>query len=280
MSDGSLIWRVGGASVRGSSHVRRGMENEDAFKFLCPDGVGGSVIASVSDGHGAQLHSRSAIGSAFAVDAAAQILGWNVDSLDDGELDDTLAQDVTEYWRKLVNDHVGETPLEPDRLEAVKGDAVLAYGATLIAARLTRDIGQFIQIGDGDLLLGYPDGRLERPLQADQGLHGEETYSLCLGDAAQHFRTATLWRDEDANWPDFMFLSTDGISKSFSDESKFRDAIAQLKTIAGTGWDALMESLPEWLSELSSLGSGDDSTACIATRVSDNKSPSLEGGES
>jgi len=267
MSGPASLWKIGGASVRGASHIRRGADNQDAVKFLLPDGEGASIIGAVSDGHGAPAHSRSAIGSRLAVEAATTILGWDVDSADEADLDDGLAQDVSDHWRALVAEHVAAEPLGEEQLLLARGQSVLAYGATLIAFKLTPGIGQMLQIGDGDLLLGFPDGRLERPLRSDEGLHGEETYSLCLNDAARHFRTATFWREADDAWPDFVFLSTDGISKSFADEAGFRAAVEQLRTIARADWDALIASLPEWLNEVSRNGSGDDSTTCIAVRL-------------
>lgn len=273
MSDTANIWKIGGASVRGASHIRRGAENQDALKFLLPDGEGGSIIGAVSDGHGAPAFSRSAIGSSLAVEAAAYIMQWDVDSADDDDLDDGLAYDIAEYWRSLVTDHAAKEPLGEEQLRLVRGQTVLAYGATLIAVRLTPDIGQMIQIGDGDLLVGFPDGRLERPLRSDEGLRGEETYSLCLDDAARHFRTATFWRENGREWPDFVFLSSDGISKSYADEEAFRDAVGQLRMLAQSNWDRLIASLPDWLNDLSTHGSGDDSTACIAVRSPGQSSP-------
>lgn len=277
MSDPEALWKIGGASVRGASHARRGAGNEDAIKFLLLDGEGRSIIGAVSDGHGAPAHSRSAIGSRLAVEAAANIMGWDADSADDGELDDGLAQDVSDYWRSLVAEHATNEPLSEEQLRLARGQTVLAYGATLIAVRVTPEIGQMLQIGDGDLLVGFPDGRLERPLRSDEGLRGEETYSLCLNDAARHFRTATFWRGDDRHWPDFVFLSTDGISKSYADEDGFRGAVDQLRTLARNDWDALMASLPEWLNDLSRHGSGDDSTACIAVRSPGRTAPILTG---
>lgn len=278
MSGAETLWKIGGASVRGAGHIRRGAPNEDAIKFLLPDGEGHSIIGAVSDGHGAPAHSRSATGSRLAVEAAATIMGWDIDSADDGELDDGLAQDICEHWRNLIAEHVAKDPLTEEQFLLARGQTVLAYGATLIAMRLTPRIGQMLQIGDGDMLVGFPDGRLERPLRADEGLHGEETYSLCLNDAARHFRTASFWREDEAGWPDFAFLSTDGISKSFADEDGFRAAVSQLRAVAQSDWDALIASLPEWLNELSRNGSGDDSTACIAIRMPADQS--LTGDQS
>jgi len=267
MSGHALQWKITGACVRGAGHLRRGMENQDALAFAVPDGIGESLIAAVSDGHGAPVHFRAAAGSALAVKAALQILTWNVDSADGGDLDDDLAGDIVTHWLQLIHEDAAAAPLSADEVVLTEGRLPLAYGATLIALRATGAIIQMLQIGDGDLLAGYPDGRIERPLRADEGLQGEETFSLCLDGASRHFRTATLWREEGRPWPDFLLLATDGVSKSYNDEPAFREAVAEMRSLALEDWDGLCEALPGWLEELSAYGSGDDSTLCLALRA-------------
>jgi serine/threonine protein phosphatase PrpC len=134
-----------------------------------------------------------------------------------------------------------------------------------------------LQIGDGDLLLGYPDGRVESPLRPDQGLTGEETYSLCQEDAEARFRFASMWRSGGVAWPDFALLASDGVSKSFRDDDAFRAAAAQLREVAGHDWQATLEALPDWLADVSQNGSGDDATLCMAIRrVQDQESEESE----
>ena len=254
-------WRVGGASIRGSAHIRHDRPNQDAIAWSPPGGLGGRIAAAVSDGHGARLHFRSEIGSRLAVERAVEILSWH---FDDGEDDEAaaLAGEIANAWRRAVAGHVAANPLPDDRPMPV----ALAYGATLIAIGANAALLSVLQIGDGDLLLGYSDGRIERPLHDDWGLVGEQTYSLCQDDAETRFRVATIWRESEPSWPDFALLATDGVSKSFRDEAAFVAAVARFRRLAFEDWEGTMAALPAWLEEVSARGSGDDSSICIALR--------------
>ena len=109
----------------------------------------------------------------------------------------------------------------------------------------------------------FSGSTIAAPIPPDSGLRGEETYSLCLPDAVARFRSAHVWRG-DAGWPDFICATTDGIAKSFHSDTGFVEAIGQLRRNALADWAGLVEALPDWLSELSEHGSGDDATIIIA----------------
>jgi serine/threonine protein phosphatase PrpC len=252
-------WRIGGASVRGAAHVRSGRANQDALLWTPAGGLGGRVVGAVSDGHGAALHFRSDVGAALAAGAATELLSWHLDEgADEGE----LAGEILRLWRARVDDHRIAHPHPATEI----GSPYTPYGATLVAFGATREQLILLQIGDGDLLIGFADGRIERPLRADEDLVGEQTYSLCLDDAERRFRLASLWRSHGQALPDFAFLATDGISKSFRDDAAFMAAVTELRRLAFADWARTLGALPAWLDDLSEHGSGDDSTACLAIR--------------
>lgn len=225
------------------------------------------MVAAVSDGHGARAHFRSGDGARFAVETAVDDLAWHLDDRDAEAVADGMAGRLATAWRGLVYQHLSARPY--DGVERVlAGSPFSPYGATLLTLGADADALVMLQIGDGDLMLGYPDGRLERPLPADEGLIGEQTYSLCSEDAATHCRVASIWRPVGAEWPDFALLGSDGVSKSFSDDHAFDDAVARLRMLALTDWDALMAALPDWLRDLAERGSGDDSSLCLLARTS------------
>ena len=266
MTGAASSWQVCGASCRGRMHIRTGRPNEDAFAFQPEAGAASRIVASVSDGHGSAPHFRSGKGAEIAAQTISDILAWNIDSPDEDELDDGLAGQIIAHWRESIFADAEAHPFSKEEEQLCRGLVPIAYGSTLIGFVANGQLCHMLQIGDGDLLLGFADGRIERPLRADEGLHGEETYSLCQDDAEQHFRVASLWREVDGRWPDFAMLATDGVSKSFADDAAFYDAAAQLRSLAFEDWDALTGELAEWLDRVSQHGSGDDSTMCIAIR--------------
>ncbi len=258
-SDVRSGWRVGGASVRGASHVRSGAPNEDAW--LC--GGNDVAVAAVADGHGAAPHFRSQKGAEIAVRAAAMVLEPQLDDADGSE----LAHAILERWRNDVAADMAAKPFSEAEAELAGLPPLSPYGATLLAAGVNANVLALLQIGDGDLLLGYADGRLERPLPMGPALLGEQTFSLCQEDALTWFLSAVQWRDPAKPWPDFVFLATDGVSKSFQSDEAFEAEIARLRKLAHENWDQFLAQAPEWLSTVSNRGSGDDATMCVAVRT-------------
>jgi serine/threonine protein phosphatase PrpC len=255
-------WRVGGASVRGPSHVRSGAPNEDGWLCL-EEGPARPTIAAVSDGHGAAPYFRSQIGAELAVRAAASVLEAQLDDADGAD----LAGTILARWRTDVRAHMAANPYNENERKLADHPPLSPYGATLVAAGVNAGVLALLQIGDGDLMLGYGDGRFERPLPTGPELAGELTFSLCQEDARTWFQSAVLWRDAAHPWPDFIFMATDGVSKSFHDDRAFETEVARLRTSAFADWDHFLEAAPEWLANVSSRGSGDDATMCVAVRT-------------
>lgn len=254
-------WIVGGASVRGPSHERRNAPNEDAW--LCLQSEGSTpAVAAVSDGHGAAVHFRSRQGAELAVRAASVLLGQHLDDADGGD----LASGVLSQWRNDVRQHMATYPYTDDERELVDHPPLSPYGATLVAMGVNAGILALLQIGDGDLILGYADGRLERPFPTGPALVGEQTYSLCQEQALSHFQSAVLWRPGEGPWPDFILLATDGVSKSFRSEADFLAEVERLRLAAHTDWQRFLGDAPAWLSNVTQNGSGDDATLCVAVR--------------
>ena len=70
-----MSWKVAHACVRGSSHQRSGLPNQDAVQCTVTPAAQGTVaVAVVSDGHGSPRHFRSQIGSSLAVSTVAATL--------------------------------------------------------------------------------------------------------------------------------------------------------------------------------------------------------------
>jgi serine/threonine protein phosphatase PrpC len=254
------IWAIGGGTAIGASHQRNAKPNQDAVSWAPRSGRGGRFIAAVSDGHGGSPHYRSEIGARLAVDAAIAALDWFFDDPHTEALEDTLPGEIVAIWRAAVGQHAASDPLPRGE------DLFIPYGATLLAVGGSDNLLVVYQIGDGDILLGWPDGRVVRPLPDDEGLIGEQTYSLCLPEADCLARMLLLHRTPGQGWPDFAMLSTDGVSKSFADEAAFMSVGERYRELARGGLTETLRALPDWLTDLSHRGSGDDATMCLAVR--------------
>ncbi len=269
-----MTWRIAATSARGSSHLRSGLPNQDAFEYRNGDrsNVVRAVLA-VSDGHGGARHFRSHVGSSFAANTAVRILH---DSLSGGaEFEDSILERICNEWRSAVSSDLELNPLrdeELNRVEATDGvaardsvvnDPVLAYGATLLAAAITDDFAVYMQLGDGDILAVDDMGHTTRPIPADERLIANQTTSLCQMSAVQEFRSV-IARD----FPALVLVSTDGYANSFRSEADFLKIGGDyLGIVREQGLDGLAEELPGILSNASREGSGDDITLGLLHRT-------------
>ncbi len=249
-----LLWKTAGASVLGASHRRRDLPNQDAW--LAEPGLDGGAgfLIAVADGHGSPRHHRSDVGAQLAVQALRDVLAW---FFDDPDSLPELAEDLHALWLQSVREDLARNPCD---------EGVIAYGSTLVAVAARGNHLLALQLGDGDLLLGYADGAIVRPFE-DDDLVGEETYSLCMDNAARFVKRRLFSRVQAARWPDFAFVSTDGVSKSFVDGEAFMSVVANYRDLSaeGNSLKSTVEALPGWLREVTDNGSGDDATLCIAT---------------
>jgi hypothetical protein len=127
-----VTWRVLGASVRGTRHVREGTPCQDAHAWrVLPSG---SVALAVADGAGSAPH--AAAGAAAAARAAIDALAA------DGDLDTALA-----------------AALAAIEAEAARRNAQPRELATTLILALAGDGGvSAVQVGDGALVVEGSDG--------------------------------------------------------------------------------------------------------------------------
>src|SRR5262245_11055773 len=96
-------WHFIGATVRGASHQRSGLPNQDAYHCLPQKKMGRHLVAAVSDGHGSAKCFRSDIGANFAVKVATEIMLRFVEGAHDGTNLSALKRRVEEQLpRSLV----------------------------------------------------------------------------------------------------------------------------------------------------------------------------------
>lgn len=284
MVDQASKWVEIHATVRGASHVRAGMPNQDSVRVCTLNGNLPAVLA-VSDGHGSAKCFRSQDGSRIAVEVAINELMGFAESIPTLEVEPSavhqavkegLPKSIVRHWRDAVQKHYSEFPFLDDELNRLdestkvnieearqQNDPYIVYGATLVAVLLTEKYFICLQLGDGDVLaISNRTGQAEHPLETDQGLIANETTSLCQENAWTKFR----YRCQRllGSPPPLILLATDGYSNSFATPEGFRQVAEDLHNLlARDGVEKIRESLPSWLEEASQNGSGDDVTAAI-----------------
>lgn len=275
-------WRVIGSSVRGASHIRAGLENQDAIGWLPADGIGVRVAVSVADGHGSPRSFRSATGARLAVAVshglAAELLSAPANRTELSWVKDRLEQEaprrIVREWRARVEEDLARSPFTEDEFARVRerdgdkgralveADPHLAYGSTLVTAVATPWFMAFWQIGDGDVLTVSATGEASRALAGDERLIANETTSLCSADAWRLFRVAVFGTPAPV-----IMISTDGFANSFrDDEGYFRFGSDVLRLLVSDGVSAVSSKLGGWLGEMTHAGSGDDISVGIACR--------------
>jgi pSer/pThr/pTyr-binding forkhead associated (FHA) protein/serine/threonine protein phosphatase PrpC len=284
---GHLHVQVTGGSARGATHEREGTDNQDAYTWrpVQPGLVGSEAFTvAVADGHGSAKSPRSQVGARLAVDIATELLQARLPRIPPGEgitppLRELLSE-LTERWADAVREDIRRNPLDRElrRLQAdgridsaaraeLAANNLVAYGATLLVAAITETAVYYLQMGDGDILAVSSDGEVSRPVPGDHRLFGNETTSLCLPKAWQHFRVSSASL-QDA--PRLILLSSDGYANSFESDDAFLQVGSDLlRMIEQEGIKPVESSLKDWLSETTRLGAGDDVTLALVSLVSD-----------
>lgn len=279
-------WWVIGRSVRGASHARTGLPNQDAVGWIQVQGMGQRLIVAVSDGHGSAKYFRSDIGSRLAIKTALALGQEFLDGQPDlnnlstvkRTAEERLPQEMARRWTEAVRSHLDATPLADEELatlekvdgpaarESIASNPIRAYGATIVMAIVEESFILYLQLGDGDILLVSDSGEVKRPLPNDERLFANETTSLGSENSWPDFRLGfqTLVGDP----PALILLSTDGYANSFVNEEAFlKVGKDMLEILRAEGVEAVDRSLEGWLTEASTAGSGDDTTLAIICRA-------------
>lgn len=266
-------------SVRGSSHIRKGIPCEDfGIKIDCGD----YKIFAVADGHGDPNCLRSNIGSKYVCQIASEELedfaltikeqGWEEKLFDKHEamqLVERLILSIVGKWANEVSEELEHNPLTEDEIQKASAYAKeyingirteRMYGTTLIAGLQTEKYLLLLQQGDGRCDVFDSDGNVSQPIPWDDRCVGTATTSLCDTDAAQSCRYHIINLEE--NPVIACIAGTDGIEDSFPTSMEKTHAYYRelLYYACENGVQALEEYLMNELNELSANGSADDIT--------------------
>src|SRR4026209_2083903 len=130
-------WRLLGASVPGTSHLKTGLPCQDAHRFVVLEN--GVVIAAVADGAGSAKHADR--GSLLAVEHAVSWLSAALAASDAWTEDDSV--DLLRSMTQEVRTHLEHT-CEPGTLSD--------FATTLLVCFVTKSVIAAFQIGDGAIV--------------------------------------------------------------------------------------------------------------------------------
>ena len=295
-----MMQRIIGESIRGYTHIQRNLECQD--RKLSRELEDGSLVLSVADGHGSRSCPYSGTGAELAVNTFCKLIDeLHSDFQNAGDLVDfqnaedlvdfqnaedrsgfqnaedlsgflnhqgglKFAQTVERAWKEAVQTIHREKGLPMPMTQTGEEDLnalYRLYGTTLLGLLIAPTFVFAFQIGDGDITY-VDDGGVQPVVVADK-LLGVESHSLCSREAWKKAVSAVHFQPWEQHLPCAFLLSTDGLSNSYADDEAFGQTCAQyFEALKTYGPDTVEENLPEWLSETSRLGCGDDTTLLMA----------------
>lgn len=289
----SRNFKLVGASATGASHINKGIPNQDAYYIkVLSEGSDGNTSAKLfclADGHGSKRCFRSHLGSNMAVLAMAEAFEAHLPKLRTliGKVDSAalkngivgvgqppmeglrpLAEMSLKLWVNKVMVHLRENPFQSEEVDALDyagrralgSNALLAYGSTLIGVLIFDNIMVGVNLGDGDLMV-YTKKQCFHYRHEDSHTIADQTYSLCTSGALAYWHYTVRSLDD----VEAVFAATDGYRNSYKNLKGFEQVGTDLiKQSAKKGSQMIEDNWPEWLSETSRYGSGDDITAVIA----------------
>ena len=284
-----MMQRIIGESIQGYTHIQRNLECQD--RKLSRELEDGSLVLSVADGHGSRSCPYSGTGAELAVNAFCKLIeelhsGFQNagDLLSDylnhqGSL--KFAQTVERAWKEDVQAYHLKVGLPMPMTQTGEEDLnalYRLYGTTLLGLLIAPTFVFAFQIGDGDIT--YADDEGVQPVVVADKLLGVESHSLCSREAWKKAVSTVHFPPWEQHLPCAFLLSTDGLSNSYADDEAFRQTCAQyFEALKIYGPDTVEENLPEWLSETSRLGCGDDTTLLMAYLAPDGWEPQAQKAE-
>ena len=301
-----MMQRIIGESIQGYTHIQRNLECQD--RKLSRELEDGSLVLSVADGHGSRSCPYSGTGAELAVNTFCKLIDeLHSDFQNAGDLFDfqnaedlsgfqnaedlsgflnhqgslKFAQTVERAWKKDVQKLHRKAGLPMPMTQTGEEDLnalYRLYGTTLLGLLIAPTFVFAFQIGDGDITY-VDDGGVQPVVVADK-LLGVESHSLCSREAWKKAVSAVHFQPWEQHLPCAFLLSTDGLSNSYADDEAFGQTCAQyFEALKTYGPDTVEENLPEWLSETSRLGCGDDTTLLMAYLAPDGWEPQAQKEE-
>ena len=257
-------------TVTGDSHIQKGIVCQDSAGVYVTDSF---AIAVAADGHGSAKHFRSDAGSRIAVKITIELLKNYMSRADFREqfrahpefILSQMEKQILMKWREAVEEYHLENPLteeEEEKQKAAGGNirTAVIYGSTVLAAVIADGFAFGLVLGDGGFVVLDSADRLFIPVE-DKNSHANYTSSLCNTDAIHFFEH---WYTEEPVRA--LFVSTDGLFKSFASEEDFLKYHGLLAQMFGDE-ERMEKSLRRNFEKRTREGSGDVISIALVYRT-------------
>lgn len=258
------------ATVTGDSHIKKGIVCQDSAGVYVTDTF---AIAVAADGHGSAKHFRSDAGSRIAVKITVELLKKYMGRSDFREqfmahpefILKQMEKQILMKWREAVEEYHLENPLTEDekKKQAAAGGNIrtaVIYGSTVLAAVLAKDFSYGLVLGDGGFVVLDEKEHVYIPVE-DKNSHANYTSSLCNTDAIHFFEHWYTMEPIRA-----LFVSTDGLFKSFASEEDFLKYHGLLAQMFGDQ-TRMEKSLQRNFEKRTREGSGDDISIALVYKT-------------
>ena len=214
----------------GQSHIDNGTECQDCAQLDLESK--NYVMAAVADGHGSKKHFRSDRGSQFATQAARDSIYEYMNDyerfveayqVDKEYLIDRIVKMLITKWHEKIREDLNKDPITQEEIDKYLGgtfnsDKVSSiYGTTLLVGVMSEKCNFGFLIGDGSFVVIDKHGKAYIPIE-DENSKANYTSSLSSSDSYNGF--VKHFFDE---MPFSIMVSTDGLVKSFANDSDFLD---------------------------------------------------------
>ncbi len=269
-------------SIKGASHFESGKPMQDYSLAIKGDSFS---IAVVCDGHGADKHFRSEVGSRFAAETSRDKLekfvqlnsDWCTFSKDTDKKLNKLKLSILAEWQEKIEEYTKSRPFTEEELKKASGsfesrrlyDVAQPYGTTILAALVTGDYYLVMMIGDGAIAkinADFTASIVEFPGKHvyDDAPHSAVD-SFCSFDAYEttFFAHGQLKENEAVAFA----LCSDGLSEAYSsDDSLLNRFKVYLNYYAEEGLEKATADITEQLNQISQLSTmKDDISLAFAT---------------
>lgn len=288
---------------QGASHIADNKPVQDRAASLdisYGDGRHATALL-LSDGHGNDIHFRSDVGAALAIEAAVEALPYilevlpsrmNGKSASRGIVDSACLVDtdrtpadpecesamrmfftrINALWAKKVLGHWNSNP-QPDQAPNLSGVA-RAYGCTLIGAVRADGFWFAFQLGDGACTCITSESDILSPIPGDSRCAMSRTTSMCIHGAGD-FRYSY-----GTDIPPAMMICSDGLADCFENHDELASKILAQIVLdnSANGFDSVEADITGSMPELSRQFTGDDMSIAlwIDTEATEAILPSLD----